>query len=150
MALLLSLLPGAMLMGQKAAVRKTIFCFKKIIFCFKKIIFCFKKIIFPFFLLIFLVKRRGTLRPIAAWSLYTYNVHGGLNNFTENLVRLDRQNFFKDVLSSTLGEGEMTCPNTDGGAHGDRGHCVWQQMLCDSHQVKSLITLNSFVKLLRP
>merc|ERR1719225_1708674 len=32
------------------------------------------------------------------------------------------------------GEGEMTCPNTDGGAHGDRGHCVWQQMLCDSHQ----------------
>jgi len=32
------------------------------------------------------------------------------------------------------GEGEMTCPNTDGGAHADRGHCVWQQMLCDSHQ----------------
>ena len=31
----------------------------------------------------------------------------------------------------------MTCPNTDGGAHGDRGHCVWQQMLCDSHQVIS-------------
>ena len=32
-------------------------------------------------------------------------------------------------------EGEMTCPNTDGGAHADRGHCIWQQMLCDSHQV---------------
>jgi len=31
-------------------------------------------------------------------------------------------------------EGEMTCPNTDGGAHADRGHCIWQQMLCDSHQ----------------
>ena len=29
----------------------------------------------------------------------------------------------------------MTCPNTDGGAHADRGHCIWQQMLCDSHQV---------------
>ena len=41
------------------------------------------------------------------------------------------------MTTATKGEGEMTCPNTDGGAHGDRGHCVWQQMLCDSHQVIS-------------
>ena len=43
------------------------------------------------------------------------------------------------MTTATKGEGEMTCPNTDGGAHGDRGHCVWQQMLCDSHQVISSI-----------
>ena len=43
----------------------------------------------------------------------------------------------KLMTTATKGEGEMTCPNTDGGAHGDRGHCVWQQMLCDSHQVIS-------------
>ena len=46
-------------------------------------------------------------------------------------------NWKKLLTTATEGEGEMTCPNTDGGAHGDRGHCVWQQMLCDSHQVIS-------------
>jgi len=32
------------------------------------------------------------------------------------------------------GEGEMTCPTTDGGVHGDSQHCIWQNMLCDGHQ----------------
>jgi len=32
------------------------------------------------------------------------------------------------------GEGEMTCPTTDGGVHGDTAHCIWQKMLCDGHQ----------------
>ena len=52
----------------------------------------------------------------------------------------------KLMTTATKGEGEMTCPNTDGGAHGDRGHCVWQQMLCDSHQVIS--STNFIIKII--
>ena len=32
-------------------------------------------------------------------------------------------------------ETEMVCPNTDGGAHRDTSHCIWQKMYCDGHQV---------------
>ena len=33
-------------------------------------------------------------------------------------------------------ETEMVCPNTDGGAHRDTSHCIWQKMYCDGHQVR--------------
>ncbi len=29
---------------------------------------------------------------------------------------------------------ELTCPNSDGGVHARREHCIWQNMLCDGHQ----------------
>lgn len=32
------------------------------------------------------------------------------------------------------GEGEMTCPNADGGVHSSTSHCIWQKLLCDGHQ----------------
>lgn len=31
-------------------------------------------------------------------------------------------------------DSEMVCPNSDGGVHADRNHCIWQKMMCDGHQ----------------
>jgi len=36
--------------------------------------------------------------------------------------------------SGECDEGEMTCPTSDGGAHKDKTHCIWQKMYCDGHQ----------------
>jgi len=31
-------------------------------------------------------------------------------------------------------ETDMVCPNSDGGVHAERSHCIWQKMMCDGHQ----------------
>ena len=38
-------------------------------------------------------------------------------------------------------ESEMACPNTDGGAHRDTSHCIWQKMYCDGHQVQPWVNI---------
>ena len=37
-------------------------------------------------------------------------------------------------------EAEMMCPTSDGGAHKDKGHCIWQKMYCDGHQNCGFLT----------
>ena len=36
---------------------------------------------------------------------------------------------------------ELTCPNSDGGVHARREHCIWQNMLCDGHQENRFLNL---------
>jgi len=31
-------------------------------------------------------------------------------------------------------ETDMVCPNSDGGVHAERSHCIWQKMMCDGPQ----------------
>ena len=45
-----------------------------------------------------------------------------------------------DEETGDCGEAEMMCPTSDGGAHGDRSHCIWQKMYCDGHQNCGFLT----------
>ena len=45
-----------------------------------------------------------------------------------------------DKETGDCGEAEMMCPTSDGGAHGDRSHCIWQKMYCDGHQNCGFLT----------
>lgn len=45
-----------------------------------------------------------------------------------------------DEETGECGEAEMMCPTSDGGAHGDQSHCIWQKMYCDGHQNCGFLT----------
>ena len=42
--------------------------------------------------------------------------------------------------SGECSEAEMMCPTSDGGAHADMNHCIWQKMYCDGHQNCGFLT----------
>jgi len=45
-----------------------------------------------------------------------------------------------DVETGDCEESEMKCPTSDGGAHKDKSHCIWQKMYCDGHQNCGFLT----------
>jgi hypothetical protein len=51
----------------------------------------------------------------------------------------DNLRFFFTLFCLTC--AELTCPNSDGGVHARREHCIWQNMLCDGHQENRFLNL---------
>ena len=66
--------------------------------------------------------------------------NASLSDSLPALRKSDRHGFtvvftaWKHAEDGSCPDDDMVCPNTDGGVHADKNHCIWQKMMCDGHQ----------------